>query len=85
MVNAVPFSDRGRILLVSALALATFVLGGTGGYVVRAISASTTSVPGSAVNHASSPCPSGSHAVVWYTEHSSGCVRDSQGGRAQDA
>jgi hypothetical protein len=81
MVRAVPDSDRRSVVLVAALLLAMFMLGGASGYVVRAISvpivASTLRV---AVDRPIPPCPSGSHAVVWYTGHAWGCASDAQGG-----
>lgn len=81
MVITFPESNRRSVLLVSALALLIFVLGGAGGYMVRAISASAVaSVPSRAAVRAPAPCASGSHAVVWYTAHAWGCASDAQGG-----
>ena len=81
MVREFPDSDRRSVVLVIAMLLAIFVLGGASGYVVRAISvpiaASNLRV---AVDRPIAPCPSGSHAVVWYTGHAWGCVSDAQGG-----
>src|SRR5713101_7851838 len=73
MVRTVPYSDRRSVVLVTAVLLAIFVLGGASGYVIRAISvpiaASTLRVAG---DRPIAPCPSGSHAVVWYTGHAWG-------------
>ena len=81
MVREFPDSDRRSVVFVAALLLVMFVLGGASGYVVRAISvpiaASTQRVAG---DRPIAPCPSGSHAVVWYTGHAWGCVSDTQGG-----
>ena len=81
MVRTVPYSDRRSVVLVTSVLLAIFVLGGASGYVIRAISvpiaASTLRVAG---DRPIAPCPSGSHAVVWYTGHAWGCVSGTQGG-----
>lgn len=53
------------VLLLFAL-LAVFLLGGVGGYMVKG--------QATQVVQAASACPAGSHAVVWYTAHTWGCV-----------
>jgi hypothetical protein len=60
-------SIRGFVFLVALLA--TFLLGGAGGYLVKAV----TAVPVASVTRA---CPVGSHPVVWYTAHSWSCAAD---------
>lgn len=59
-----------RTLIVSALLLSAFVLGGTGGYLVRGLSSSpatTTTTPSTTTTFGS--CPAGSHAVVYYISY----------------
>jgi len=57
--------------------LLVFALGSAGGFVVRALSASTAaSTQRVAVVRVTEPCPSDSHAVVWYTAEAWGCVSD---------
>ena len=57
-----------------------FVLGSASGFVVRAVSAPTAaSTPAVAVVRVTEPCPSGSHAVVWYSPKAWGCMSDSYG------
>lgn len=54
-----------RTLIVAVL-LSAFVLGGTGGYLVRGLSSSpaTTTIP-----ETFGACPTGSHAVVYYISY----------------
>ena len=58
-----------RLAAIAAL-LAAFLLGSASGYLVKALSPSAaTPQP----QHAAA-CPSGSHAVVWYTAGTWSCV-----------
>lgn len=52
--------------------LVAFILGGLGGYAVKAIT--TTSV---ATSRAAAACPQGMHPVVWYTARTWSCQSDS--------
>lgn len=60
-----------------AVLLLVFAIGSAGGFVVRALSAPTAaSTQHVAVLRVTEPCPSSSHAVVWYSAHTWGCVGD---------
>jgi len=60
-----------------AVFLLVFALGGASGFVVRAVSVPTAaSTERVALVHVTEPCPSGSHAVVWYTAKAWGCMSD---------
>ena len=77
-VNRVRFLETSRLL---AAFLVAFALGGASGFVVKAASLpAATSNQRVVVLRITEPCPSGSHAVVWYTAHAWGCVGDAQGG-----
>ena len=74
-LNRARFPETRRLLAAFFL---VFALGSAGGFVLRAVSAPTAaSNPGVAVVRVTEPCPSGSHAVVWYSAKAWGCVSDS--------
>ena len=50
-----------------AALLITFVLGGIGGYAVKALNTTSAGTVHAAV------CPAGAHAVVWYTAQTWTC------------
>jgi hypothetical protein len=62
----------GTTIAMLAALLTAFVLGGLGGYAVKAITAPTV---GS--THATAACPQGMHAVVWYSAKTWTCQSDS--------
>jgi thiamine monophosphate synthase len=63
----------GIAAVISALVL-VFALGGLSGYLAaRVTQASTGQV--AVVNHIA-PCPPATHAVVWYTARTWGCLYD---------
>ena len=66
-----PTLSATTIVMVAALLLA-FVLGGLGGYAVKAVSS-----PSSVAARAAAACPTGMHAVVWYTGKTWTCQPDS--------
>jgi hypothetical protein len=60
-----------RITLVLVLALViAFAVGAAGGYAVRGVTTQVAAAP----RQAASDCPSGTHAVVWYTARAWACV-----------
>jgi hypothetical protein len=63
---------RITLALVFAIVLA-FVVGAAGGYAARSV---TAPVAAAAQSHAAD-CPSGTHAVVWYTAHAWSCAPNS--------
>jgi len=66
------FPETPRLL---AAFLLVFALGGSGGFVVRAVS--LPAAPSServVVLRVTEPCPAGQHVVVWYSAHAWGCV-----------
>ncbi len=59
--------------------LLVFVLGSASGFVVRAVSAPTAALtPRAAAVRVAEPCPSGGHAVVWYSVKAWGCMSDAK-------
>ena len=66
-----PSLPATTIAMFAALLMA-FVLGGIGGYAVKAITA-----PASVASRAAAACPTGMHAVVWYTAKTWACQADS--------
>jgi hypothetical protein len=72
------FLEAPRLLTAVLLG---FAVGGASGFLVRAVSLPVaTSSQRVVVLRITEPCPSVSHAVVWYTAHAWGCVGDAQGG-----
>jgi hypothetical protein len=68
------FPETPRLLVVFLL---VFALGSASGFVVRAMSTPTAaSTQRVAVVRVTEPCPSGSHAVVWYSAGAWGCISD---------
>jgi hypothetical protein len=75
-LNSARFPETGRLLVASLL---VFALGSASGFVLRAVSAPTAaSTQLVAVVRVTEPCPSGRHAVVWYSAKAWGCVTDTQ-------
>jgi hypothetical protein len=66
----------GALPVLAAL-IAVFVLGALSGYLIKPSSAAA---PAPAAVHAATACPSGAHAVVWYTARTWACVSDAQVG-----
>jgi len=66
-----PSLPATTIAMFAALLMA-FVLGGIGGYAVKAITA-----PAVGSTRATAACPQGMHAVVWYTAKTWTCQSDS--------
>lgn len=57
--------------------LLIFVLGSASGFAVRAVSApAVSSTQPAAVVRLTEACPSGSHAVVWYSAKAWSCISD---------
>ena len=65
-------SKEKEMRLTVALLLALVFSFGLG-YSVRIVT-----TPVAAIAHASSACPEGQHAVVWYTAHAWACTGNSQ-------
>ena len=66
-----PSLSATTIVMLAAVLIA-FVLGGFGGYAVKAVTS-----PGSVASRAAAACPTGMHAVVWYTAQTWACQADS--------
>jgi hypothetical protein len=64
---------RITMALVAAIVLA-FVLGAAGGYAARSVS--TPAAAAAQIHAGAATCPSGMHAVVWYTAKTWSCVSD---------
>jgi hypothetical protein len=63
---------RITVVLVLALVVA-FAVGVAGGYVFRGLTTPVAAAP----RQAASDCPSGSHAVVWYSARTWSCIPNS--------
>jgi hypothetical protein len=70
-----PSSSIAAIPALAAI-VAVFVLGGVGGYAVKALTGSDTAVQPRVASAAAPICPAGTHVAVWYSAGTWSCLEN---------
>jgi hypothetical protein len=70
-----PSSSIAAIPALAAI-VAVFVLGGAGGYALKALTGSPATVQHRAASAAAPVCPVGTHVTVWYSAGTWSCVQN---------